>query len=1125
AGGAGASDGKFDCDMLERCVAEFFDDDQKASNVSVWVVVMAPTPPSEEISALCRQPKYRSRVLYFRGSVTNPRDMSAVCAEYADCIFLFPSPVVDGDTRAAQETTHLAAKALRRYIDRTPTDDLLMDKVSALSQTGNPRRTVVTVDEPHSKDQLLGFGIDHVICLGELKMSMLASATLCPALLPFVANSVRSCSHDGRRGSGSGGVGSTSIGNSSGRGGGSGNLQASINGGGASASHAASRNSNAFEEHEESGWLADYTRGTGFEVYSVPLEVLSENSSLWGMSFSRAARTMYDDSKGKVLLLAAVDHYDLASLGELSRHERVRRALGGGARSKHQQNIFRRSYSTGRLGGENMQGFGTAASAYASAFAFAATVGVGGVATGAESGRNRVRGQRKPSEAEADHFAKVDVFPDDNFRFTIDCHLLVLAETQTGAEDLIFNFQGKEEEEEDCMHGSGSTAARPSFTAGAAGAAGAAAAAAAAARRPSLSTTAVAPMASDVTPGGVDAPAEDAFKAFASGPARAPPPDAFSSLSSSSSRTSSSADPSSTPPSGHLTTGGVVRDNGDRGNVLPAIVFGDDTAGEENGGGGGDGLDADHCGGNFEHASASAASGTRQAQRQQPQHRQRRLQLSNRTFPSKEFLTSKALGSFQSSPATSLAPSTGSRCSALSMRPSILRKDDETKEELDLLEKEVFQGDEIDWTHALDALKRARLMLDDLDLDQGSADNPPKFFEKVAAVSRNITDALRLHTTSMPPDLSGHIVLLGGNSRLQHYIRAFRRQRPLIPIVVVTEDTVSFFELRDRLVEYKFLEMGLNIGQLYHVFGRTQDRLTLDEANVAEAESVMLMSGEHNDTAVLLGSFELEQVLEEILPGEPRPKVLIDLSKDDSIYYCGKVLGGTDNGPSSWTSVRSFDNEAYSARSSGGEDVRYWPLFAAGRVWTTSIMDVFAVRTYFNEDVLSFFETLLQIHTRHVPAAATQPITPTIGNNSPDDSEVHGGSEDRGGGDSHDDSAANEGRCQFAHLRVASSFAGKTYGDLTRHLISLGAMPLGLYRPTGTKGSTLAYTHINPSPQEPLNPWPWAPPPLDKKEPTNIFEEDDEDDDEAEEGKGGENGVSFSRGAKRSNGRGGDAGG
>lgn len=32
--------------------------------------------------------------------------------------------MVDGDSRAAQETTHLAAKALRRYIDRTPTDEV-----------------------------------------------------------------------------------------------------------------------------------------------------------------------------------------------------------------------------------------------------------------------------------------------------------------------------------------------------------------------------------------------------------------------------------------------------------------------------------------------------------------------------------------------------------------------------------------------------------------------------------------------------------------------------------------------------------------------------------------------------------------------------------------------------------------------------------------------------------------------------------------------------------------------------------------------------------------------------------------------------------------------------------------
>lgn len=72
-------------------------------------------------------------------------------------------------------------------------------------------------------------------------MSMLASATLCPALLPFVANSVRSCAHELRRGNGNGSGGGMAGGSSSGGGGCGGGSQASASGGGASAGHAASR--------------------------------------------------------------------------------------------------------------------------------------------------------------------------------------------------------------------------------------------------------------------------------------------------------------------------------------------------------------------------------------------------------------------------------------------------------------------------------------------------------------------------------------------------------------------------------------------------------------------------------------------------------------------------------------------------------------------------------------------------------------------------------------------------------------------------------------------------------------------------------------------------------------------
>lgn len=44
------------------------------------------------------------------------------------------------------------------------------------------------------RPQLLRFGITHVICHDELKMSMLACATLFPAFLPFAINAMRSSS-------------------------------------------------------------------------------------------------------------------------------------------------------------------------------------------------------------------------------------------------------------------------------------------------------------------------------------------------------------------------------------------------------------------------------------------------------------------------------------------------------------------------------------------------------------------------------------------------------------------------------------------------------------------------------------------------------------------------------------------------------------------------------------------------------------------------------------------------------------------------------------------------------------------------------------------------------------------
>lgn len=99
---------------------------------------------------------------------------------------------------------------------------------------------------------------------------------------------------------------------------------------------------------------------------------------------------MYDESEGKVLLIGAVERSDK-----------------GGSDVVPLANIRRRS----RIG--KFRGMGRAAVADAA----------------------------KVAKSYSRDGAGLEVFPDNSFRFTMDTDLIVLAETQTMAEDLILDFQ------------------------------------------------------------------------------------------------------------------------------------------------------------------------------------------------------------------------------------------------------------------------------------------------------------------------------------------------------------------------------------------------------------------------------------------------------------------------------------------------------------------------------------------------------------------------------------------------------------------------------------------------------------------------------------------------------------
>lgn len=115
----------------------------------------------------------------------------------------------------------------------------------------------------------------------------------------------------------------------------------------------------------------------------------------------RAARAMYDVSDGKVLLLAAV--------------EPVTDNTGNNDASNNLLDMSGHRFRKTRRGTSGGRGAGVAAA--------------------------RQWRRRSNLAAEASTEVEVEVFPEDKFRFTIESHVMVLAETQTIAEDFFFTFE------------------------------------------------------------------------------------------------------------------------------------------------------------------------------------------------------------------------------------------------------------------------------------------------------------------------------------------------------------------------------------------------------------------------------------------------------------------------------------------------------------------------------------------------------------------------------------------------------------------------------------------------------------------------------------------------------------
>ncbi|GMF17186.1 unnamed protein product [Phytophthora lilii] len=207
------------------------------SVVELPCVIVGPKEPSEEIITLLDHPVLQNRVTYIKGSVMNEEDMCRVGADAARACFVLASKAAP-NTKQTDAETVMRLLAIRNY---------------------NPDLPVYTqIVSPVFLDYINGVDADQLLCLDQIKISLLAKSCLCPGLVTLISNLFRS--------------------------------------------------STLVNRETLTNWEQEYAEGMALEVYATTLP-----SVFYGLTFSQACELLYNISYGEVILLAVYEQPSASS--------------------------------------------------------------------------------------------------------------------------------------------------------------------------------------------------------------------------------------------------------------------------------------------------------------------------------------------------------------------------------------------------------------------------------------------------------------------------------------------------------------------------------------------------------------------------------------------------------------------------------------------------------------------------------------------------------------------------------------------------------------------------------------------------------------------------------------------
>ena len=218
----------------ENFFLELFHDDHGADQLEA--VLLGEGRPNAAMQQVLKSQQFGQVVTYLEGSPLNERDLGRCCVTSAEAVFVVANKFAS-DSDEMDAATILRALTIKRHILEKTKCEMMM-----CIQLLRPENQVHYVACGSSARD----SVDQVVCMDEIKMTLLAKTTLCPGMTALIANLITSDEDDSEDAADEG-------------------------------------------ESGEPEWVEEYSHGQGFEIYRTKLSPAFE-----GIEFSVAADVVYN---------------------------------------------------------------------------------------------------------------------------------------------------------------------------------------------------------------------------------------------------------------------------------------------------------------------------------------------------------------------------------------------------------------------------------------------------------------------------------------------------------------------------------------------------------------------------------------------------------------------------------------------------------------------------------------------------------------------------------------------------------------------------------------------------------------------------------------------------------------